>query len=298
MPYQPIENYGVIGNLRTAALVGMDGSIDWLCLPTLRLAERLRRHPRRPQGRPLPHRPGRQTTSGTSSSTGRTPHILVTRFLHADGVGEVEDYMPVGGTGAVPDELIRRVRVVRGRMPFRLECRPAFDYARGRSRDATWSEHGARFDGPGLSLGLAAPHAAAAATARASSPTSRSGKGRTPRSSCAASLPTTSPAAAPESARRRSCSATPSPTGGAGSRGAPTPAAGGRWSTARPSRSSSCPSSRPGRSSRPRPAACPSRSAARGTGTTATPGSATPRSRSTACSASASPRRRPASGTG
>jgi GH15 family glucan-1,4-alpha-glucosidase len=33
MAYQPIENYGLIGNLRTVALVGMDGSIDWFCYP-------------------------------------------------------------------------------------------------------------------------------------------------------------------------------------------------------------------------------------------------------------------------
>src|SRR5262249_56892447 len=56
--------------------------------------------------------------------------ILITRFLHEDGVGEVEDYMPVGGSGTVPDELIRRVRVVRGAMTFRLERSPAFDYPR------------------------------------------------------------------------------------------------------------------------------------------------------------------------
>ena len=34
MAYQPIENYGIIGNMRTAALVGLNGSIDWFCVPS------------------------------------------------------------------------------------------------------------------------------------------------------------------------------------------------------------------------------------------------------------------------
>jgi GH15 family glucan-1,4-alpha-glucosidase len=71
-------------------------------------------------------------------------------------VGELEDYMPVSSAGAAPDELIRRVRVVRGKMPFRLECRPAFDYARA-SHELHLNAHGAHFDGPKFSLGLASP---------------------------------------------------------------------------------------------------------------------------------------------
>src|SRR5262245_28621651 len=153
--YQPIENYGVIGNLRTAALVGMDGSIDWLCLP----------HFDSPSVFAAlldDHKGGRFRIAPACDHFRRKQFywpdttILVTRFLHDEGVGEVEDYMPVGGANAVPAELIRRVRVVRGRVLFHLECRPAFDYARA-EHQCHLSEHGARFDGPGWSLGLASP---------------------------------------------------------------------------------------------------------------------------------------------
>src|SRR5213082_2121326 len=123
--YQPIENYGIIGNMRTAALVGMNGSIDWLCLP----------HFDSPSvfAAILDDRKGGRFRIAPAGEDFRRKQfywpdtaVLVTRFLDEGGVGEVEDYMPVGG--GVRDELVRRVRVVRGRVACRLECRPAFDY--------------------------------------------------------------------------------------------------------------------------------------------------------------------------
>jgi GH15 family glucan-1,4-alpha-glucosidase len=156
MPYLPIENYGIIGNLRTAALVGMDGSIDWMCLPRFDSPSVF--------GAILDDNKGGRFRIAPCTSEGLRykqfywpdTNILITRFLHADGVGELEDYMPVGGAGGdTPDQLVRRVRVVRGRMAFRLECRPAFDYARGRHQTSL-GDCGGRFDGPDLSLGLAA----------------------------------------------------------------------------------------------------------------------------------------------
>ncbi|MGO8750244.1 MAG: trehalase-like domain-containing protein [Thermoguttaceae bacterium] len=128
--YQPIENYGIIGNLRTAALVGMDGSIDWLCLP----------HFDSPSvfAAILDDQKGGRFRIAPAGEDFRRKQfywpdtaVLVTRFLHDDGVGEVEDYMPVGGAGTVPNALVRRVRVVRGRVAFRLECRPAFEQMLG-----------------------------------------------------------------------------------------------------------------------------------------------------------------------
>ena len=86
MPYQPIENYGLIGNLRTAALVGMDGSIDWLCLPSfdspsvfaaLLDDQKGGRFRIAPPGDDLRHKQHYWPNT----------NILITRFLHPDGIG-------------------------------------------------------------------------------------------------------------------------------------------------------------------------------------------------------------------
>jgi GH15 family glucan-1,4-alpha-glucosidase len=150
--YKPIEHYGIIGNLRTAALVGMDGSIDWMCTPRFDSPSVF--------GAILDDNKGGRfrifpTVAGFRCKQFYWPEtaVLITRFLHEDGVGEIEDYMPVGAAHNA-DELIRRVRVVRGRLGFRLECLPAFDYARAPPQ-VHLDRGGARFNGPSLTLALA-----------------------------------------------------------------------------------------------------------------------------------------------
>ena len=155
--YQPIENYGVIGNMRTVTrLVGMDGSIDWLCLP----------HFDSPSvfAALLDDRKGGRFRIAPAGDHFRRKQfywpdtaILVTRFLHRGWRRRSSKITCRSEPPAtMQDALIRRVRVVRGRMPFHLECRPAFDYARA-AHECHLDAHGVRFDGPGLSLGLAAP---------------------------------------------------------------------------------------------------------------------------------------------
>src|SRR5262245_21374439 len=155
MRYQPIENHGIVGNMHSAALVSLDGSVDWLCLPRFDSPSVF--------GAILDADKGGRFRVAPSAA-GELRHkqyywpdtnVLVTRFLHPDGIAEVEAYMPVGPAAGPDAQLVRRVRVVRGQLPPEMECRPAFDYARAGHATAV-SAHGARFDGPGLSLGLAA----------------------------------------------------------------------------------------------------------------------------------------------
>jgi GH15 family glucan-1,4-alpha-glucosidase len=82
-------------------------------------------------------------------------NVLITRFLTPEGVGEVEDFMPVGQTrhGGHRQRLIRRVIAVRGQMHFELECAPRFDYGR-ESHSLEGHDHGALFRAPSCSLAL------------------------------------------------------------------------------------------------------------------------------------------------
>ena len=151
--YLPIEDHGVIGNLKTVALVGKNGCIDWFCFP----------HFDSPSvfGLLLDRRKG-----GHFSIAPMGEHkikqvywpdtnVLVTRFLCPDGVGEILDFMPVDAprSGGGFYGLIRWVKVLRGQMAFRMECRPAFDYARATHRTEI-VRSGAAFHSKDLSLGL------------------------------------------------------------------------------------------------------------------------------------------------
>ncbi len=155
MPYQPIESYGLIGNMRSAALVGTDGSIDWLCLPHFDSPSVFAAILDDGKGGRFKIAPADPDLTHKQFYWPDT-NILVTRFLSAHGVGQVIDFMPVGHQGSDSDAvpLVRRVQVVRGHMTFRVECRPAFNYARAPHR-LVLSDESATFHGPDISLVLA-----------------------------------------------------------------------------------------------------------------------------------------------
>src|SRR5947209_5963286 len=130
--YQPIEDYALIGDLHTVALVGKNGSIDWCCIPCFDSPSVF--------GALLDVRKGGffriapPDTPGMGHKQLYIPktNVLITRFLSVDGVAEIIDFMPIKEVGSAEHQhhLIRSVTVVRGALSFDMLCRPAFNYAR------------------------------------------------------------------------------------------------------------------------------------------------------------------------
>ena len=154
MGYLPIEDYGVIGDLHSVALVGKNGSIDWLCYP----------HFDSPSvfGALLDEHKGgffrlAPVDNNHKSKQMYLPdtNVLITRFLEPEGVAEITDFMPIEDDKHQiwKHRLVRVLRMVRGSLSFEMVCRPAFNYARDEYQTET-HHSGIVFRSPDLNLGL------------------------------------------------------------------------------------------------------------------------------------------------
>jgi len=146
--YLPIEEHGIVGDLRTVALVGTDGTVDWYC-PSRFDAPSL-------FGALLDARKGGyfslrcRTSARPKQLYLPDTNILLTRFQGAEAVGEVIDFMvpETRGSGRARDLLVRQARAVRGRATFELACHPAFDYGRAPHAVQLVTGVGAVFESP------------------------------------------------------------------------------------------------------------------------------------------------------
>ena len=134
--FHPIDSYGFVGDMRTAALIAPDGSADWLCLPRFDspsvfaaiLDDR---------------RGGRFRLGPAEGGVGvqrylEGTNVLTTRFKTKSGVLELIDWMD-----PLSDEPVlgRRLRCVSGTVRVRMSCAPAFDYGlrRGSKAESVWT---------------------------------------------------------------------------------------------------------------------------------------------------------------
>src|SRR5258705_10903344 len=98
MPFEPIENYGVIGNMQSIALVGMNGSIDFLCYPNFdppTIFAALLDDGKGGHFEICPQLTNPRVRQMYLPDT----DILITRFVADEGVAELTDYMPIDSDG-------------------------------------------------------------------------------------------------------------------------------------------------------------------------------------------------------
>ena len=132
--YLPLREYAAIGAGRTVALVGTDGSVDWLCTPDFDSPSMFARVLDAEKGGSFRLEP----TGGFETDRRYVPqtNVLETTFRTASGVVRVTDAMTTSdGTVLAPlRELVRRVEGVAGEVPRRWRFEPRFGYAAGDTR--------------------------------------------------------------------------------------------------------------------------------------------------------------------
>jgi GH15 family glucan-1,4-alpha-glucosidase len=124
-----LSDYGLIGDMRTAALVGLDGAIDWCCLPRFDSGSVFAAILDPERGGTWAIRPAVDWTS-TQRYLPRT-NILETTFRTAGGVAILTDFMPVdedGRPSSPHPEIHRQLRCTRGRVPMQLTFMPRLEY--------------------------------------------------------------------------------------------------------------------------------------------------------------------------
>ena len=125
--YPDISDHGLIGDLQTAALVTTDGTVDWFCCPRFDSPSVFASLLDANKGgyfRIWPESAGYVSRQLYLPETA----VLTTRFMTADGVGEVQDFMPVT-SDEVTDRhrIVRMLRVPRGTMCFAMDLQPRFN---------------------------------------------------------------------------------------------------------------------------------------------------------------------------
>ena len=153
MSYLPIEDHGIIGNLHTAALVGKDGTIDWMCLPSFDSPSVFASILDDEKGGHFALHPVEYARSQQLYLP--DTNVLLTRYFSTDGMAETLDFMPILSQPGERHRLVRNVRVIKGRMDFNVECLPAFDYAR-RPHSVYVGESGVVFASGESCVGLSA----------------------------------------------------------------------------------------------------------------------------------------------
>ncbi|HEX8213516.1 MAG TPA: glycoside hydrolase family 15 protein [Longimicrobium sp.] len=127
MNYPPIEDHGIIGDLNTVALVGLDGTIGFMCAPRFDSPTVFASLLDAEKGGAFTIKPALEGARSRQLYLPDT-NVLLTRFMAPAGVAEITDFMPVGD--AEVRRVVRRAKAVRGEIRFQVRCAPRFGYGR------------------------------------------------------------------------------------------------------------------------------------------------------------------------